>query len=110
MPKIHIRYFNDQWIDNPRFSSWIEKYTKRTNAKCHICQKIIDLSTMAVSSLIAHAGGKKHEKTQESNKATMKTFTQSQQKFSNSEGSSESPISIPPRTASTLLNNYVKGF
>ena len=36
----HVAYFNDQWIDNPGFSSWIEKYTKRTNAKCRICQKI----------------------------------------------------------------------
>ena len=106
MSKRHITYFNDQWID-PRFSSWIEKCTKRTNAKCRICQKIIDLSTMGVSSLISCAVGKKHHKAQESNKVTIKTFMQPQQKSSNSEGSSESPISVRPTAASTSLNDYV---
>ena len=33
---------------------------------------------------------------------------QPQQKSSNLEGSSGSPISVPPRDASTLLNGYVK--
>ena len=74
MSKTHITYFNNQWIDNPRFSCWIEKCTKRTNAKCHIYQKTIDLSTMGVSSLISHTAGKKHQKPQESNKVTIKTF------------------------------------
>ena len=44
MSKRHITYFNDQWIDYPRFSIWIEKCTKITDAKCCICQKVIDLS------------------------------------------------------------------
>ena len=97
------RHFNDQWIDDKRFSSWIEKCTKQTNAKCCICQKIIDLSTVGVSSLIPHAAGKKHLKAQEGNKVTIKTFMQPQQNSSNSEGSSESSISIPPRAASTSM-------
>ena len=33
---------------------------------------------------------------------------QPQQKSSNSKGSYESPISIPPRAASTSLNDHVK--
>ena len=33
MSERHITYFNDQWIHDPRFSSWIEKCTKITNAK-----------------------------------------------------------------------------
>ena len=97
------RHFNDQWIDDKRFSSWIEKCTKQTNAKCCICQKIIDLSTVGVSSLIPHAAGKKHLKAQEGNKVTIKTFMQPQQNSSNSEGSSESSIPIPPRAASTSM-------
>ena len=99
------RHFNDQWIDDKRFSSWIEKCAKQTNAKCCICQKIIDLSTVGVSSLIPHAAGKKHLKAQEGNKVTIKTFMQPQQNSSNSEGSSESSISIPPRGASTSIND-----
>ena len=63
---------------------------------------------MGVSSLISHAAGKKHQKGLESNKVTIKTFMQPRQKSSNSEDSSESPISIPPRAASTSLNEYVK--
>ena len=108
MSERHISYFNDQWIDDPRFSSWIEKCTKITNAKFGIYQKIIDLSTMGVSSLISHAAGKKYQKAHESNKVTRKTSMQPQQKSQNSEGSSKSPISIPPRAPSTSLNDYVK--
>ena len=67
-----------------------------------------NLSNMGVYFLISHAAGKKHQKAQESNKETIKTFLQPQQKSSNLEGSSESPISIRPRTASTSLNDYVK--
>ena len=58
---------------------------------------------MGVSSLIPHAAGKKHLKAQEGNKVTIKTFMQPQQNSSNSEGSSESSISIPPRAASTSM-------
>ena len=108
MSKRHNTYFNDQWIDDSRFSSWIENCTKRTNAKCCICQKIINLSTIGVSSPISHAAGKKHQKAQESNKVTIKAFKKPQQKSSNSEGSYESPISIPPRATSASLNDYVK--
>ena len=72
MSKRHITYFVDQWIDHPRFSNWIEKCTKKTNAKCSIPQKIIDLCTMGVSFLISHAEGKKHQKTQESNNRVIK--------------------------------------
>ena len=62
MSKRHITYFNDQWIDDPRFSSWIEKCTERTNAKCCICQKNINLSTIGVSCLISQAAEKKLRK------------------------------------------------
>ena len=74
MSKTLIKSFNDQWIYDLRFSSWIEKRTKITNAKCCICQKIIDLSTMGFFSFISNAGGKKHQKARESNKMTIKTF------------------------------------
>ena len=57
----------------------------------------------SLSSLIPHAAGKKHLKAQEGNKVTIKTFMQPQQNSSNSEGSSESSISIPPRAASTSM-------
>ena len=90
LSKRHVTYFNDQWIDDQRFSSWIKNCIKRTNAKCCICQKIIDLSTRGVSSLISHAAGKKYQETQESSKVTIKAFMQPQQKSSSSEGSSES--------------------
>ena len=42
------------------------KNVQKTNAKCSISQKIIDLSTMGVSE------GKKHQKTQESNTRVIK--------------------------------------
>ena len=60
------------------------------------------------SLLSFHMHQEKHQKAQKSNKVTTKTFMQPQQKFSNSESSSESPISIPPTAASASLNDYVK--
>ena len=62
---------------------------------------------MGISSLISHAAGKKHQKAQESNKVTIKAFVQPQQKSSNSEGGSESPISVLLRAAFASLNDYV---
>ena len=62
---------------------------------------------MGISSVISHAAGKKHQKAQESNKVTIKAFVHPQHKSSNSEGSSESPISFPLRAAFASLNDYV---
>ena len=52
-------YFIDHWQNNLRFSSWIEKGDKNTSVKCQVCCKLMDLSSMGVSSLVSHAAGEK---------------------------------------------------
>ena len=62
MPKRNATYFNENRFKDSMFSSWIEKGQPNTSAKCKVCCKVIDLSSMRVSSLFAHASGKKHIK------------------------------------------------
>ena len=54
-------YFQDEWLDNDRFSKWVTKTLLKTHARCSICQRGFDLSTMVVSALFSHASGKKHK-------------------------------------------------
>ena len=59
MSKRNTTYFNEKWFDEPRFSSRIERCPSNRSAKCRLCCKVIDLSSMGVSSLVSHASGKK---------------------------------------------------
>ena len=67
MPKKNVTFFQDEWLDDDRFSKWVMKTHLKTHARCSIYQRDFDLSTMGVigvgvhgSALLSHASGKKH--------------------------------------------------
>ena len=71
MPKRNVTYFNENWFKDSRFSSWIEKGQQNTSAKCKVCCKVIDLSSVGVSSLVSHASGNKHIKAMSSSSSSL---------------------------------------
>ena len=81
MPNRDTTYFNENWFKDSRFSSQIEKGQQNTSAKCKVCFKDIDLSSMGVSSLVSHASGKKHIKTMSSSSSlSLESFREPAQK------------------------------
>ena len=60
MPKKNVTYFQDEWLDDDRFSKWVMKTHLKTHARYSICQRDFDLSTMGVSALLSHASEKKN--------------------------------------------------
>ena len=55
-------YFQDVWLTDVRYKSWVAK-TKDTNiTRCLICKADISLSSMGCSALDKHARGQKHKK------------------------------------------------
>ena len=61
MSKKNVTYFQDEWLDDDRFSKWVMKTHLKIHARCSICQRDFDLSVMGVSALLSHASGKKHK-------------------------------------------------
>ena len=62
MSKRNTTYFNEKWFDEPRVSSWIERCPSNRSEKCRLCCKVIDLSSMGVSSLVSHVSDKSTSK------------------------------------------------
>jgi len=52
--------FNDQWLKEPQFSSWLGKSKDSTKASCHLCGVFFELGNMGRKALNSHAKGKKH--------------------------------------------------
>ena len=63
MSKKNVTYFQDEWLDDDRFSKWVMKTHLKTHARYSICQRDFDLSTVGVSALLSHATEKKKHKT-----------------------------------------------
>ena len=61
MSKKNVTYFQDEWLDDDRFSEWVMKTHLKTHARCSISQRDFDLSTMGLSALLSHASGRKHK-------------------------------------------------
>jgi len=54
--------FNENWISNPKFKSWVNADDNNTNAfVCVICHKSVSLSNMGVQALTSHMNSKKHQ-------------------------------------------------
>lgn len=51
--------FQEEWLTNSKYKLWVSKLNN-TTAKCNLCSKDIDLSTMGSGALDSHANGKKH--------------------------------------------------
>ena len=52
--------FSGDWLVDDRFTEWIEKSNSKWKARCKFCSKDFDISSMGVSALTSHIGGKKH--------------------------------------------------
>ena len=52
--------FNTEWLVNEKYKLWFAKGKNDNCAKCILCSKEIDLSTMGANVLDSHAKGKKH--------------------------------------------------
>ena len=52
--------FNTDWLFNEKYKLWLDKGKNDNCAKCILCSKKIDLSTMGANALDSHAKAKKH--------------------------------------------------
>ncbi|PIK52261.1 hypothetical protein BSL78_10820 [Apostichopus japonicus] len=53
--------FNKLWLENPKYASWLLSVTNdQHKAKCCVCMKYIDISSMGEAALSSHIKGKKH--------------------------------------------------
>ena len=59
-------YFQDVWLTDVRYKSWVAKMKYKKVARCLICKADISLSSMGCSALNEHARGQKHQKRDQS--------------------------------------------
>ena len=59
--KHSVSSFQDEWLSDPAFRSWISKIKNTHKACCFLCKTSFDISVMGVSALRSHAKGKKHQ-------------------------------------------------
>ena len=55
-----VSSFQEEWYTNKKYKLWISKSSNSAGARCTLCKKDIDISTMGSSALHSHAKGKKH--------------------------------------------------
>ena len=61
-PKMGKCVFAEKWLSSDRFGLWVAAHpTSRHKARCKLCRKDIDVSTMGESALVSHMAGKKHK-------------------------------------------------
>ena len=53
-------YFNDCWLEEDAFKSWLSKAADKNQARCRLCKKDFELSNMDKKALLSNAAGKKH--------------------------------------------------
>ena len=51
--------FNENWLVDSRFKSWLKRSENKWTAYCEFCKKI-DISNMGISALTSHLSGQKH--------------------------------------------------
>ena len=54
------KYFVNSWLDDPQLQDWLVKDNQNTRARCSICHKVIELSSIGKSALADHGKGQKH--------------------------------------------------
>ena len=59
-PRESLCKFNRDWLVNEKYKLWLAKGKNDSCAKCILCSKEIDLSTMRPNALDSHGKGKKH--------------------------------------------------
>ena len=53
--------FKQVWLKDERFGAWIGRDKNCSRARCNICNKSMDISTMGTSALRSHMKGDKHK-------------------------------------------------
>ena len=54
--------FNEDWLKDSQFSSWIARSIHKDKARCKLCATDFQLGNMGKQALLSHARGKKHQK------------------------------------------------
>ena len=72
-------YFQDVWLTDVGYKSWVAKTKNKKTARCLICKADISLSSMG-SALDEHARGHKHQKRDQSrNQSSLSSIFQKHQ-------------------------------
>ena len=53
--------FQDIWINDDKYSQWVQKCDDLYSARCKVCSKIISVAGLGVKALEKHAEGIKHK-------------------------------------------------
>ena len=53
-------YFWDSWLEDDSFKRWLTKAPNKKRARCKLCKKSIELSSIGKKALTNHATVKKH--------------------------------------------------
>ena len=69
--KHSVSTFQDEWLCDENYSSWIAKAPRPTQARCVLCKKNADLALMGVSALTSHATGLEHKSKLPESQATI---------------------------------------
>jgi len=104
MSKIKHTYYQDIWLKDARFVSWLSHSKSKENAFCRLCKKDFGLSNMGERALTSHANGKKH-KTMVSDQEKLRIFFQPKPVSSTKEKSTKSDLQIIEPTNETEKGN-----
>ena len=73
-------YFQEIWLDDPEFSSWLRKDKSETQAFYRLCLKSFSVASHGKTSLTLHASGEKHKSRMPSNtQSTLAPFVATSQ-------------------------------
>lgn len=86
--------FNENWLDNPLFASWLVPVKDHYEARCKLCKKIFKLGTMGVKAVESHMLSAKHTSAKTRLQTTISHF------FSAPASTSTAPsqVGLPPAT------------
>ena len=58
---LNNKYFQKDWLENPKFKTWSVKASNNKYAKCRHYDKIFEISNMGEVALNSHIRGEKHK-------------------------------------------------
>ena len=100
--KHSVSSFQDEWLSDPAFRSWISKTKNAHEARCFLCKTNFDISIMGVSALQSHAKGKKQQVRASSSKERSVDIRQF---ASNKDNSDDCCEPVPPTASATGKNS-----
>ena len=84
MNKVEKIFFQESWLSNEEFKSWLVLTENKLQVRCKRCKKTFGLSNMGVQALNSHALGKKHKEVVAAVSVSFKKSTKSQSTHSES--------------------------